>query len=160
MLSNSSKWPKGKTRTSDNGEGKIRAEVIVEVQFHDLDPMEIVWHGNYPKYFEVARTELFCQLGYDIPDMRDSGYMWPIVDLQIKYIRPAVYLQKLIVSAELVEWENRIKVKYEIRDAETGDRLTKGHSVQVAVDGDSKELLFVSPEILLEKVERYLNGNG
>ncbi len=139
---------------------KIKAEVIVEVNFHDLDPMNIVWHGRYPKYFEIARTELFCQLGYDIPDMRDSGYMWPIVDLHIKYIRPAVYRQKLKVSATLVEWENRIKVKYEIRDAETGDRLTKGHSVQVAVDGASQELCFVSPDVLLEKVERYLDGNG
>ncbi len=136
---------------------QIKADVIVEVNFHDLDPMNIVWHGRYPKYFEIARTELFCMLGYDIPDMRDSGYMWPIVDLQIKYIKPAVYRQKLKVSAELVEWENRIKVKYEIRDAETGDRITKGHSVQVAVEGETKELCFVSPDVLLEKVDKYLD---
>ncbi len=95
-------------------------------------------------------------LGYDIPDMKESGFMWPIVDLQIKYVKPAVYRQKLKVSAELVEWENRIKVKYEIRDAESGDRLTKGHSVQVAVEGKTKELCFVSPNVLLEKVDRYI----
>ncbi len=142
------------------GVPKIKAEVIVEVNFHDLDPLNIVWHGRYPKYFEIARTELFCLFGYDIPDMKESGYMWPIVDLHIKYIRPAVYRQKLKVSAELVEWENRIKVKYEIHDAETGDRLTKGHSVQVAVVGGTKELCFVSPDVLLEKVERYLGENS
>lgn len=139
---------------------KIKAEVIVEVHFHDLDPMNIVWHGRYPKFFEIARTELLCQLGYDVPEMIDSGYMWPIVDMQIKYIRSAVYRQKLRVSAELVEWENRIKVRYEIKDAETGERLTKGHTIQVAVDGASQELRFVSPEILLEKVNRYLDENN
>ena len=53
--------------------------------------------------------------------MRESGYGWPIVDLRLKYSRPATFNQPLVVRAEIVEWENRLKMDYVIRDAATGD---------------------------------------
>ena len=58
------------------------------------------------------------------------------------------------MRAELLEYENRLKIGYLIRNRATGERLTKAHSVQVAVDAKTMELQFVSPRILLEKLEK------
>ena len=57
-----------------------------------------------------------------------------------------------MVAAEILEYENRLKIGYRIRDKETSQRLTKGWSVQVAIDAKTRELQFVSPKILLEKM--------
>ncbi|BCL77387.1 hypothetical protein JHS3_31230 [Jeongeupia sp. HS-3] len=122
------------------------------VPFHDLDPMDICWHGNYVRYFEHARTALLQLIDYDYPQMRDSGYAWPVIELNIRYAKPLVYQQRIGICAEIVEWENRLKIRYEIRDAATGTRLTRGYTVQVAVDMQSREMCFLSPPILFEKL--------
>ncbi len=130
-----------------------QAETLLEVPFHDVDVMGVAWHGHYLKYFEAARTALQRALDYDYPQMRDSGTLWPVVECRLKYLRPARYGQKLRITARLVEYENRLKIAYEILDAAGGECLTRGHTVQVAVDAASGELQFVSPGALLERVE-------
>lgn len=129
-------------------------EIDLEVPFHDVDAMEVAWHGHYAKYCEVARCALLQRFEYDYPQMRESGYFWPIVELTLKYVQPARYGQKLRIRATLTEHENRIKIAYLISDAESGARITKGHSVQVAVDATSGEMQFVSPDVVLEKLVR------
>ena len=57
-------------------------EVALSPTFHDCDPMHVVWHGNYFKYFEVARCALLDKLGHNYTQMRAAGYAWPIIDLQ------------------------------------------------------------------------------
>ena len=66
----------------------ISAEVIIKIQFYDLDPMRIVWHGNYPRFLEQARSALFEKISFGYREMSESGFAWPIVDLRIKYVRP------------------------------------------------------------------------
>ena len=41
-------------------------DIDMKVAFHDLDPLQIVWHGNYLKYFDVARFGLFAAAGIDL----------------------------------------------------------------------------------------------
>lgn len=128
------------------------AEVEHTVQFFDLDPMEIVWHGNYIKYIETARCALLDKINYNYPAMRASGYAWPIVDMRMKYVRPAVFGQKLIIRAQIVEWESRLKIEYEIRDARSQECLNKSYTIQVAVDINNGEMCYESPKILFEKL--------
>jgi acyl-CoA thioester hydrolase len=128
------------------------AEVELQVQFFDLDPMEIVWHGRYVQYLETVRCALLDTIGYNYLEMKASGYAWPIVDLQLRYVGSATFGQKLKLRATIVEWENRLKVEYLITDAATGRRLTRASTTQVAVDMATREMCFVSPPILLEKL--------
>ncbi|WKE63994.1 thioesterase family protein [Gallaecimonas kandeliae] len=128
------------------------AEVEVEVPFYDLDPMNVTWHGNYLKYFERARCALLDSIDYNYPQMQASGYVWPIVDLKVKYVKSAVFGQKLLVSAALEEFENRLKLSYVVRCKESGTVLTKGQSVQVAVTLEGGEMQFVSPKVLFDKL--------
>jgi acyl-CoA thioester hydrolase len=128
------------------------ASVDVAVPFHDVDMMEVVWHGHYAKYFEIARCALLDEIEYNYPQMRESGYSWPVIDLSMRYVKPAVFGQIITVQADIVEWENRLKINYLIIDKLTGARLTKGSSIQVAVDMQSKAMCFESPKILFEKL--------
>ena len=128
------------------------AETIIEVPFHDVDMMEIVWHGFYVKYFEIARCLLLEKIDYSYTQMRKSGYSWPVIDLHIRYPQPARFGQKIRVKAKLVEWENRLKITYKIEDAQTGQRLTKGHTIQVAVHIKKQEMCLVSPSVFIEKL--------
>ncbi len=132
----------------------ISAEVEITAQFYDLDPMQVVWHGNYAKFLEQARCALLDKIGYNYPEMDKSGYLWPVVDMQIKYVRPVRYAQVIRVEATLLEYENRLKISYRCRDKITGEVLTKAHTVQVAVTAASGELCLESPPALIEKIER------
>ncbi|MCB1609400.1 MAG: acyl-CoA thioesterase [Xanthomonadales bacterium] len=120
--------------------------------FHDLDPMQIVWHGHYLKYLELVRCALLQRYDYDYPQMAESGYAWPIVDLRTKYVRPARYGQRLKLYAQIVEWEYRLKIRYLISDADSGEVMTRAHTVQVAVDARSGEMCYVSPPVLRERL--------
>ena len=133
---------------------ELSASAELEVPFHDVDAMEVAWHGHYLKYFELARCVLLRRFDYDYPQMQVSGYLWPIVDCRCKYIRPAHYGQRLRVEAQLVEYENRMKMLYRITDAKTGEKLSTGYTIQVAVDANSGELQFLSPPVLLEKLKQ------
>ena len=130
----------------------IKYAVDILIPFHDVDMMEVVWHGHYTKYFELARCALLEKIDYNYPQMRNSGYAWPVIDLRIRYAKPAVFGQIITVHADIVEWENRLKINYLITDKLTGSRLTKGHSIQVAIDSQTKEMCFESPRVLLEKL--------
>jgi acyl-CoA thioester hydrolase len=130
----------------------IKHEIDIEIPFHDVDMMEVVWHGHYVKYFEIARCALLDTIDYNYRQMRDSGYAWPVIDLRIRYAKPAAFGQIITVHAEIVEWENLLKINYQITDKLTGTRLTKGHSIQVAIDSQTKAMCFESPRVLLEKL--------
>jgi acyl-CoA thioester hydrolase len=128
------------------------AEVEMQVQFFDLDPMEIVWHGNYVKYLEVARCALLDKIDYNYGQMKASGYMWPIIEMNLRYPGSATFGQRLLLRAEIVEWENRLRIDYLISDAASGRRLNKASTTQVAVDIQSGEMCFVSPPVLFQKL--------
>jgi acyl-CoA thioester hydrolase len=128
------------------------AEVEVQVQFYDLDPMEVVWHGNYAKYMEVARCALLDGIDYNYPQMKASGYAWPVIEMRNRYAAPATFGQRLMVRASIVEWENRLVIDYLVSDAASGRRLTRATTTQVAVDTKTGEMCFVSPPVLFEKL--------
>ena len=128
------------------------AEIELSPAFHDLDPMDVVWHGHYLKYLELARCALLQTFDYDYPQMRDSGYLWPIVDLRTKYLRSARFGQRLRVRAELTEWEVRMRIDYLIRDADSGEKIARAHTIQVAVDAATGEMCYATPEVFRRRV--------
>jgi acyl-CoA thioester hydrolase len=128
-------------------------EIEISVPFHDVDVMEIVWHGHYVKYFEIARCALLQSIGYDYPQMKASGFAWPVIDLHIRYPRPARYGQTLKVRAMIREYDTRLRIAYVIRDAATGERLTKGSSVQVAIDMRTREMQYTAVPALVARLK-------
>lgn len=134
----------------------VSETTVHTVPFFDCDPMAICWHGHYVKYFEMARCALFKKIDYDYTDMKASGYAWPVIDLNIRYIQALQYEQEFEIEAGITEYENFMQIKYIVSDAKTKAKLTKGSTRQVAVTIDTFEMQLVSPKILSEKLARYL----
>lgn len=134
----------------------VSEKIDFKVQFYDCDPMAVCWHGNHVRYFEKARCALLQKIHYDYPDMRDSGYAWPVIDLNVRYTQAIRYGQHIEVSASLLEYEHYLLIGYTIVDVQTGNRMAKGYTKQVAVTGDSFEMQMISPPVLKKKLEKYL----
>ena len=128
------------------------ADVIIDIPFHDVDTMNVVWHGHYLKYFEIARCKLLDQFDYNYNQMKDSGYAWPVIESYVRYAQGIIFGQHIRVRATLKEWENRLKIEYQIFDAESGKRLTKGFTSQVAVEIETREMCFQSPQLFLDRL--------
>jgi acyl-CoA thioester hydrolase len=137
----------------------LQEDYSLIVPFFDVDSMNIVWHGHYCKYLELARCKLLDKLGYNYQAMAASGFSFPIVDMQIKYIQPLVFEQRLLITASLVEWQYRLKINYVIYNADTREKLTKAHTVQAAVDMSTGQLRLECPEFLLQKVNNLLKNS-
>jgi acyl-CoA thioester hydrolase len=139
------------TRNGHDQSRELQTQVEITVPFHDVDLMGIVWHGHYVKYLEIARCALLDKFHYNYAQMKESGYAWPVIDMRIRYPSSATFNETVIATASIAEWEHRLKVDYEIRNHD-GQRLTRGYTVQVAVDIASGEMCFESPPVLFEKL--------
>ena len=85
----------------------------------------------------------------------ESGYVWPVVDTSVRFVRPLTLDQTFVVTACIVEWELRLVVDYRIH-SEDGVLHTRARTVQVPVDANTRELLIGSPAVLIERIERRL----
>lgn len=126
------------------------------VPFYDVDSFRIVWHGNYPKYFEIARCKLLDLIDYPYKRMEETGYFFPVIDLNVRYVQAIKFEQKIRVSATLKSWENKLVIDYLITDLESGQRLTKGSTSQAAVLMPDLVTQFQSPPELIEKIDAAL----
>ena len=134
----------------------ITAEISLQAQFYQLDPMNVVWHGNYVQFFEQARSALLSKIGYNYREMEASGFGWPIVDMRVKYVKPITLGQRFVVRATLIEYQNRIRIDYRVIDEASGAVLTKAQTTQLAVEIASGELSFESPAVFVERVRALL----
>lgn len=138
----------------------ISIDIDLKADYFDVDSMKVVWHGNYIKYYEQARCELLDLIGYNYNEMEKSGHVWPIVKLDVKYIKSIYFAQEFSVKATLVEYENRIRIEYIVYDKQSGDIINKGETVQMAVDISTGTTLFVSPSELISCVNAYHEKTG
>jgi acyl-CoA thioester hydrolase len=92
--------------------------------------------------------------------MLASGYARPIVDLQAKYLKPARFGERVRARASLVEWEHRLALNYLLTDVANGARILRARTVQVAVDGCTGELQFVSPADFVDCVNAAMAKAG
>lgn len=138
---------------------EISSESKVRVEFYDVDSMDVVYHANYIKFLEVARCDLLDKIGYGYNQMRATNYVFPVTTLNVKYIRSLKFGQTATVRAVLLEWENRIKIKYEILDSD-GALVTKAETTQMAVKVPQTEACFVCPKELTDRVEAIFKANN
>jgi acyl-CoA thioester hydrolase len=115
-----------------------------------------VWHGNYFNYFEVGRRVLLEKIGYGYDEMEQTGYAFPVIEVSAKFLGSLRFRDRARVKAILEEYENRLRIKYEIRNVQTGLLTTKGVSTQMAVDMRTNESCFVCPQVLIDKVEAFM----
>jgi len=130
----------------------LEHEIELAPAFYEVDPMNVVWHGHYVQYLEQARAALLARLNFGYREMQELGYVFPVIELFVRYARPLSMGQRVRVRAKIVEWESRLKISYEIRDAATGRRLTRAHTVQVAVEAATGEMRYLCPAVMWERL--------
>jgi acyl-CoA thioester hydrolase len=130
----------------------------VRVRYAETDQMNIVYHGNYAQYFEVGRVESIRQLGFTYKEMEATGVIMPLVELHIKYIRPAHYDDLLTISTMVKELPggHRIEFFQEVYN-EAGKLLTTGKVVLYFIDAKTKAKTTM-PNALKEKLQPFFNN--
>lgn len=129
----------------------LRNQTRLRVRFSEVDSMQVVWHGEYVRYFEDGREAFgreFKGLGY--MDLYESGYAAPMVDMTLQYKRPLRCNDTAIVETRYIATEGaKICFEYEIRRESDGEVVATGSSMQVFIDGDG-ELQLNTPEFYRE----------
>jgi acyl-CoA thioester hydrolase len=125
----------------------VSTSVTLKVPYYDVDLMQIVWHGNYLKYFEVARQALFKKYGVDMRRYtEDTRYVFPVVRSMIKHIWPLRFDDEFICTAVLKEVRVKIVLDFEIKLIPDGKLCATGRTEQVAVLLPEMEMVFQIPE--------------
>ena len=130
------------TNTNDH----TSCEVKLTVPFQDLEPMNMVWHGNYLKYFDVARFALFDKCGIDLYSYsKKTGYLFPVIKTSTKHIIALRHRDELTCKATVLEARIKIVIDFEIRREAKREICAKGRSEQVAVKFPEMEMMFEIP---------------
>jgi acyl-CoA thioester hydrolase len=124
----------------------LQEETEVTVRFNEADPLGIVWHGHYIRYFEDGREAFGKRYGISYLDFYQNGLAVPVVSVQCDYKKPLRYGERVIVQCF---YENspaaKMKFHYKIFEADTQELIATGSSVQVFVDPTSFQLQLTMP---------------
>ena len=131
------------------------SETKIRVRYAETDQMGVVYHSNFFPYFEVARAESIRQMGFTYADMENMGVIMPVVDVHVKYLRPALYDDLLTIKTVLKELplHHKIEFHHEVYN-EKNELLCIGKIVLYFME--KKDMRKTSmPEALKKKLERY-----
>ena len=125
--------------------------IELEVPFHDVDLLQVVWHGHYCKYLELGRTALFRSRQLDATDMITLGYRFLITESHLRHIHSLRYADRLRVTSWFAEIENRIRIAYDVVNLTAGRTCTQASTVLVTVS-DAGELCLETPPAILQRL--------
>jgi acyl-CoA thioester hydrolase len=135
----------------------FNSETQVRVRYAEVDQMGVVYHGNYFAYFESARAESIRQLGFTYADMEKMGVIMPIVEVQCRYIRPALYDDLLVIKVILNELpvHHKIEFHHEVFN-EKKELLATAKIILYFLESKTMKRTTM-PEPLLEKLKPYFS---
>jgi acyl-CoA thioester hydrolase len=106
----------------------IVSHAQITVRYAETDMMGIVYHGNYLPWFEVGRTTLLRECGLPYKELEAQGYLLPVVELGMKFSKPALYDDTLTIVTRVREKPLlRIRLDYEVKRGE--ELLVTGFTV-------------------------------
>ncbi len=116
----------------------MHSKTYVDVRYAETDKMGVVYHANYPVWFEMGRSDLIESFGYKYSDMEEMGIMTPVRNLNLTYLRPATYPDKLLIRTWAIHLTaSRIEFRYtvsKINDDNTQTELCYGTTEHAFVD--------------------------
>jgi acyl-CoA thioester hydrolase len=121
--------------------------VELEVPFHDVDAMGVVWHGHYLKYLEAARTALLRSCGLDAGDLIGGRYGLFVIESRCRHSYPLFYRDRVAVTAWVRDVAHRIFIAYEVANLTHQRRAARAHTVLATTDLQRNLLLETPDEI-------------
>jgi len=126
-----------------------RTEVLV--RFNEADPLGIVWHGHYIRYFEDGREAFGNKYGIGYLDFYRHGYVVPIVSVQCDFKKSLRYGDSVIVETNFIPCEAaKIKFSFRLFNSKTNELVATGSSVQVFLDKSNSILQLTNPSFFEE----------
>lgn len=115
------------------------------VNFYDTDAMEVVHHANYIRWFEIGRVEYLRSIGITLKDLMEDGFVFPITDVQAKYLSPGYYDDDLLIETTAVAL-TRVKMVFDYRVLRKSDGtvLVKGHTQNVYTSRETGHITRIS----------------
>ncbi len=115
----------------------LQSRTEVTVRYAETDMMGVVYHGNYLPWFEIGRTTLLREQGFPYRQMEADGFRLPVIEVQLKYRRPAVYDDTVTILTTMREKPGlRIKLDYEVMRGE--ELLATGSTLHAFIDHDGR----------------------
>ncbi|HEX8546898.1 MAG TPA: acyl-CoA thioesterase [Cytophagaceae bacterium] len=107
----------------------------ISIRFSEVDSLQIVWHGNYVKYFEDGREAFGNRYDLNYLDVYKYGFVTPIVNINIDFKRPLKYGEKAIVQTTYVDSPAaKLIFDYKIFSDSDNTLLATGQTTQVFLD--------------------------
>jgi len=111
----------------------IQSRTEVTVRYAETDMMGVVYHGSYLPWFEIGRTTLLKQQGLPYRQLEADGFRLPVLEVSVKYLRPAVYDDTVTIITTMRERPlMRIRLEYEVRRGD--ELLATGSTVHAFID--------------------------
>jgi acyl-CoA thioester hydrolase len=130
------------------------SETTVRVRYSETDKMGYVYYGNYTQYYEVGRVEALRQLGTSYKEMEDNGIMLPVYTCSLKYLKPALYDDLLLIKTTIKELPAaRIAFDYEIYN-QKNELLNTGNTTLVFINMKTNKPC-PAPDTFLEKIKKF-----
>ena len=120
-----------------------------EVPFHDVDALQIVWHGHYLKYLEHARTALLRSVGLDVEPIVSAGFAMMVAEVRCRHTAPLRYGDRVRVSAWCASIDHRVRLRYEVRNLTTQRRAARASTDLVTTDLDGT-IQYRTPEFIAD----------
>lgn len=118
----------------------------IRVRFNEADPLGIVWHGHYIRYFEDGREAFGNTHGLNYLDVYKHGFVIPVVSVQCDFKKSLRYGDKVIVESKYIPTEAaKMKFTYRLFNAATGEVVATGSSVQVFLSKEDSVLQLANP---------------
>jgi acyl-CoA thioester hydrolase len=115
----------------------ISSQAELNVRYAETDMMGVVYHGSYLPWLEIGRTTLLKQHGLPYRQLEADGFFLPVVEVGLRYLRPAHYDDNITVVTTLAAKPSlRIRMDYELRRAETV--IATGFTTHVFIDRTGK----------------------
>ncbi len=134
----------------------IQGTTNIRVRYFDADPMGYCNNANYPKFYEIARDELFREIGLPYTTVEKAGIMLPLADLNVRYIKPSHYDDLLTVTTMVKEYPTaKIRFDYTIRN-QHNEVINEGFTTLVFVDIKTRKPVRMPP-IVKEKIDPFFN---
>jgi acyl-CoA thioester hydrolase len=115
----------------------IQSRIQVTVRYAETDMMGIVYHGSYLPWFEIGRTTLLKEHGISYRDLEAAGYHLPVLEVGVKYLKPALYDDVITVVTTLADKPLlRIQLTYEVRRGD--ELLATGQTVHAFIDREGR----------------------
>ncbi len=135
----------------------METKTALTVRYAETDKMGIVHHSNYAIWFEIGRTDLIKRFGITYSAIEEMGIMLPLYELNCKYIAPAKYEDKIIVTTSIKEISRaRISFSYKVCDSVTDKLLATGVTLHAWTD---KNLKPINAEKIFPEIYSKLSSN-